>query len=140
AKLFALLNNSLTIVNLILGVIFVAMLKWNFEGRAYSLLITNIIFAVISIVLLQRKNLVSKQIKTSNIKSSLNYGIPSIPHKLGALLINFSDKFFIINMVSISANGLYNVGYTVGSLVGKLEGAFSLAFTPILFEELKKNT
>lgn len=140
AFFFAVINNSLTATNLVLGLFFVVILNWNFEGRAYSLLITNALFGLICLLVLGKKGLITKNLSKTNMKETLNYGLPLIPHKLGAYLINYSDKFFIVNLVNLSANGVYSVGYTVGSLVGKFEGAFSLAFIPILFEELKKDT
>lgn len=137
---FAVFSNLMTLLNLGMGILFVAILNMNYEGRGYSLIITNIVFCVVSIVILRRKKLFGKNLVKQDMKASLNYGLPLIPHQVGSLLMNFSDRYFIANLVSLSEAGFYNVGYTIGSLIGKIEGSFTQAFVPFLFEQLGKNT
>ncbi len=74
--------------------------------------------------------------KKKYIYSSLAYGIPLIPHVIGKYVINQSDRVFIAKMVSLSAAGIYNVGYTIGMVLMILITAFSNVFTPFLMEKL----
>ena len=139
AKYYAFYSNAMTVVNMGLGIFLVAVLKMNFEGRGFSLLITNLIFTVIAVFILQKKKLFVTQFNREDANATFRYGLPLVPHQLGALILNYSDRYFIANFVNISATGLYNVGYTVGSIIGKVEGAFTTAYVPFLFEELSKN-
>jgi len=137
---FAVFSNLMTLVNMGLGILFVVVLSMNYEGRGYSLILTNLIFCVISIVVLQKKKLFVKKLNKKDMKTSFRYGLPLIPHQIGSLIINFSDRYFIANLVSLTEAGFYNVGYTLGSVIGKVEGSFTHAFVPFLFEQLSKNS
>lgn len=64
------------------------------------------------------------------------FGLPLIPHALAGQAINFTDRVFINNMVSVHETGLYSVGYSIGQIVGILGTSFTFAWGPYLFELL----
>ena len=140
AGAFAVFSNSMTVLNLVLAIVFVVVLKLNYEGRLYSTLIVNSAFFILAFVFLKRQDFIGNKINWEYSKTSLKYGLPIIPHQIGAFVIAFSDRYFIANMVNVDEVGIYNVGYQVGSIIGILEGTFGYAFTPFLFESLTENS
>lgn len=130
-----------TILNLGLSVILVALFLWNWEGRAAALFISTVLTALLGIILLRKNRLIhfsSKLIDKKNIKDFLNFGVPLIPHSIGGFVLTLSDRFFLSSMVSVSAAGLYSVGFTFGGLLMILHGAFHKVFMPYAFENLSK--
>ncbi|NTZ20259.1 hypothetical protein EXW96_22745 [Paenibacillus sp. JMULE4] len=73
------------------------------------------------------------------IKSALNFGIPLIPHSIGAIVISMIDRLFIAKMVSLNEAGLYMVGYQIGMIIGIIQDSFNKAWVPYFFEKLKQN-
>jgi O-antigen/teichoic acid export membrane protein len=137
---FGLFSISMTLANLGLGLWLVVGRGMGYEGRLYSLLGSGLLFSAVALLVLHRKQLLVRTVRWAHASASLRYGLPIIPHQLGALVISFADRFFIAGMVSLSEAGIYHVGYTIGSVVAVVESTFSFAFTPYLFERLKEDT
>jgi|GEM_PF-503171 len=133
---FAVVSNLMTIANLGLAIWFVAGMKMGYDGRLSALLIVNIFFFVLSYFILRRQRLLGAPISKEHCRGSLRYGLPIIPHHLGASIIAFSDRYFIAGLVDVPEVGIYNVAYMIGSIVGIVESSFSYAFIPFLFESL----
>jgi O-antigen/teichoic acid export membrane protein len=135
---YARFTNSFTVSNLLLGLFFVAILQWGYAGRVISLLMVNLIFTGIAIYLLYKQQFFTRNISKEYIRKSLQYGLPLIPHASSALVLAYSDRIFITRMVNVQELGIYNVAYTLGSTISILVTAFTLAYTPFLFENLKE--
>lgn len=136
---YARFTNSFTVSNLLLGLFFVAVLQWGYAGRVISLLTVNFIFTGIAIYFLYKQQFFTGNIAREYIRKSLHYGLPLIPHASSALVLAYSDRIFITRMVKdMSELGIYNVAYTLGSTISILVTAFTLAYTPFLFENLKE--
>lgn len=127
---------SLAIVNISLGLILVIVLKMSWEGRVISRLLTFLIFTVVGLYVLYRKSLLRINLDKGFRRSALNFGIPLIPHLIGSIIVDASDRLFINHMVNVEELGIYNVGYQVGMLISILQHSFSLAYTPVLLENL----
>ncbi|MHB8581608.1 MAG: oligosaccharide flippase family protein, partial [Ignavibacteriaceae bacterium] len=142
AKKYAIFQVSQTIVNLGLSVIFVALFLWNWEGRIVALVISSLLMALTGIFILRKDRLINfspKIIDIVNVKDFLKFGVPLIPHFIGGFVLSLSDRFFLSSMVSVSAAGLYSVGFTFGGLLMILHGAFYKVFLPYAFEHLSKS-
>lgn len=134
---YAVFTNSFTVTNLLLGLLFVAVLQLGYAGRVMSLLLVNLVFTCIALYLLHKQNLLTKNIKKNHIRFSLHYGLPIIPNLASVLVLAYADRIFITRMVNVNELGIYNVAYTLSSAISVLVGAFTLAYTPFLFENLK---
>lgn len=130
---------SNTFINVIFSLWFVVLLKWTWQGRIMAQVITAVIFAIVSLYILYRNNWFKFEFNKKYIDNALRFGIPLIPHTLGAIIMSMSDRMFITNMVGLSATGLYAVGYALGNIIGFAENAFNMAYSPWLFDKLNKN-
>lgn len=128
---------SLTILNVTLSLVFVVLLGWQWQGRLLGIILTLIIFAFLSVFIIYKRKYVQFTLNKAHIKDALLFGIPLIPHALGAWIITAIDRIFINSMVSVAATGLYTVGYQVGMIIGLIATSFNLAWSPFLFEKLK---
>lgn len=139
ARNFGLFLNLKTLTNLIMSIIFVMSLQLGWQGRIYGHLLTDLIFAVIAIVIIYRNQWIKASFNKDYIKHALMFGLPLIPHALSGTIISMSDRFFITNMVGLAATGIYTVGYQVGAVVNLFASSFNNAYVPWLYERLKKN-
>ena len=130
---------SRTILNVALSLIFVVALVWGWQGRILGVIITSIIYGIISIFVIIKRKYITFSFNKKYIKDALFFGIPLIPHALGGWIMTSIDRIFINSMVGVAATGLYSVGYSVGMIIGLLAHSFNLAWSPFLYEKLKEN-
>lgn len=131
-------QTSLTIVNLSCSVAFVVFFKMGWEGRLMGMYLAYGVFSLVGIYLIYRLGYLVKTFRLKYVKSALLIGIPLIPHEIGTIIVNMSDRLFITNMVGVEAVGLYSIGYQVGTLVYILVTSFNQAWTPHLFNILRE--
>lgn len=128
-----------TIVNVILSLWFVVGVGLTWKGRIQAQVITAAIFGILGLVILFRGKWLKPGINKAYIGNALKFGLPLIPHTVGAVVMTMSDRLFITNMVGLNATGLYSVGYAFGSIIGFMENSFNLAYSPWLFGKLNLN-
>lgn len=132
--LFQILQTTLNL-SLSLGLIFLLGLGW--EGRVLGITVVGFLFAGLALYGLQRRRLVRWSLERDYVRSVLRFGVPLIPHAVGAMMIAMSDRFIITHLLGIGVTGAYAVGVQMGMVVGLLADAFVKAFGPHLFSELK---
>jgi O-antigen/teichoic acid export membrane protein len=136
---YGLFQISRTILNVSLSVVFIVLLGWGWQGRILGVIITSVIFGLLSIFVIYKREYIKFSFNKKYVKDALFFGIPLIPHALGGWIITGIDRIFINSMVGVAATGLYSVGYQVGMIIGLLARSFNLAWSPFLFEKLKEN-
>jgi len=117
----------------------VVLLNWGWQGRILGVIITSVIFGLLSIFIIYKREYIKFSFNKKYIKDALFFGVPLIPHALGGWIITGIDRIFINSKVGVAATGLYSVGYSVGMIIGLLASSFNLAWHPFLFEKLKEN-
>jgi len=136
---YGLFQISRTILNVSLSLIFVVLLCWGWQGRLLGVIITSVVFGLISIFVICKREYIKFSFNKKYIKDALFFGIPLIPASIGGWIITGIDRIFINSMVGVAATGIYTVGYQVGMIIGLLAHSFNLAWSPFLFEKLKEN-
>lgn len=139
AKQYGFFQIGQTAINVSLSLALVVGLKWGWEGRVLAQVMAVVCFGCLGFFILFKNNYVKFKFDRNYFKDALKFGVPLIPHSLGAIIISMSDRMFITNMVSIEATGLYAVGYSIGNIIGFAEHSFNLAYAPWLFEKLNLN-
>lgn len=128
-----------TVINVLLTVAFVVWLHLGWQGRIWAQVLAVVSVGLICFCFLIKNNFIKLKFNKIIFKDSLRFGLPLIPHTLGAIIFSMSDRFFITNMVGIESTGVYAVGYSIGSIIGFIEHSFNLAYAPWLFEKLSFN-
>lgn len=139
AKQYGIFQIGQTILNVTLTLILVVALNLGWEGRILAQVLAVVSFGSLGLYFMNKKGYINLVFDKAYIIDSLKFGIPLIPHTLGAIIISMSDRFFITKMVGLEATGLYAVGYSIGNIIGFIEHSFNLAFVPWLFEKLSLN-
>ena len=136
---FGILKLSLTMVELSLAIFLIIAIQQSWESRVISMLASVFIFAIVTSVILLKKNMLLFKINKAYLRDILKFGVPLIPHTIGGVLIVFSDRIFIVNMVGEEALGLYSVGYQVGMVMSLIQNSFNQAWTPYFYSKLNEN-
>ncbi len=56
------------------------------------------------------------------------FGIPLVPAALALILVNFSDRFFLVHLDGLAEVGLYEIGVRIASAMVLLLTAFRMAW------------
>lgn len=124
-------------VEVILTIFFLIFLKLGIDGRIGAILLSSIIFFVISAVFLYQERWIKFAINMEYIKSALRFGVPLIPHAIGAIAITMTDRALLMNMLGAEATGLYFIGFQIANVISLAALAFNQAWSPWLFARLK---
>jgi O-antigen/teichoic acid export membrane protein len=133
--IFSLSNSAF---NLLLSVALVILFGMNFEGRLIGQYFSILTFSLIAIFLLYRRGVITLKVSKEFIKDSLQFGLPIVPHVIGCMVINMSDKVFINQILGKADLGIYNMGYALGSSISILCNAFAIAIVPYSYEKFTK--
>lgn len=133
--LFSLSSSS---VNMVLSISFVILLGMNYEGKLIGQYISILIFTIIALILLKKRGVLANKVSKKFIKDSLLFGLPIVPHVIGGMVINMSDKVFINQILGKTDLGIYNMGYVIGSSISMLCISFANAIVPFSYENFAK--
>lgn len=133
---YGLFQIGLTILNISLSLLFVIIFQLSFEGRLYGILFSYLIFFFISFGLLFKLGYLTLSFKKVHVQSILKFGIPLIPHTIGANLIAMSDRLLLSKLIDNNAVGIYVVGFQVGQIMMVIQDSFNQAWSPYLFSKL----
>ncbi len=116
--------------------LFVVLLKWGWQGRVESLVLTNVSIGGFALFILYHKNIVQAKFDWKQIKQVFLFGIPLLPHTLSFWLKGGLDKIYITNTISIAENGVFSFAGILASIFFMITNAFFSAYTPYLFKTL----
>ena len=90
------------------------------------------------LILIDIKNIKLK-IKLNQLKLMLSFGLGIIPGQVSSWVLTLVDRYFIKNMINLSAVGIYSMGYKIGMIIEPLFLApFQSTFTPFKFSAYKE--
>jgi len=127
-----------TSLEIVLSLVFVVVMGMGWQGRASGLLWNNLLLLPVALYLLIRGGMLRFSVNFSYMKNILSYSLPVVILNLGFTAGLAIDRFFLNRFVGLSATGIYSVAYSVSSIVLFFVNAFSLAWTPFLFERLNR--
>lgn len=137
---FGLFQVSQSIFVLILSLILVISLNQGASGRINALLITTIIFAILSLLLLYRDSLLQLfPLRNDFLKEALSFGVPLVPHVVGIFFLSSVDRFFINQKLGIADAGIYMLAVQLSLGMAIVFDAINKALIPWLFRSLTEN-
>jgi len=120
----------------VLAILFVVVLRWNWQGRALSIVMAAAISMLLILYLMIKSGHLFQKNNIDEIKSALFFGLPLLPHTLSFWFKSGVDKIILTNYISLAANGVYSIAFTFACIVGILTGSFFNAYTPLMFKDL----
>jgi len=131
---------SRTIIELVITLVLVVGVKYDWHGRFYGLYIAGILSGLFAFVYLLRNKYLNSGFNPNYKTHFLKFGLPLIPHTISGVLIMYSDKLIITKYLGIGDNGVYSVAFTIGMAISLLQNSFNQAWVPWLFKKLASNS
>ena len=133
------LQISSSLANMLLSLLLVVILLDGVEGRINGQLWALSLFAVISLGLLLKDNLLALSLRPDFLSEALKFGVPLIPHVLGLFLLNAVDRVVINAELGLEKAGIYMVAVQLAAVMGIFCDAINKAYVPWLFERLGRD-
>lgn len=127
-------------LNAVLSLAFVLILHLAWRGRTWGICFSSVVICVVALVSLYRDGWISHHPTRDQIRDALRFGMPLVPHAIGALLIATMDRVMITNLLDVTQTGIYAVALQIGMVVSIVTGASNKAFAPWLFRQLREQT
>lgn len=116
----------LVICNLILTVLFVGFLKWDWQGRMYAQVITCACFAMSALYILVKKGYIHKIFpKKDDFAGAYRFGIPLIPHSTSFWLRQGLDRYIINAFTTQTMVGLFSFAANFANIIQIVGTAFN---------------
>jgi len=128
-----------TITLALISISLIVGFSYKWEGQVLATIIGTLLFSFISLIVLYKRGYLSLKVNKSYINDLLTFGMPLVPHQLGAWLRSQGDKIIIVTFLGTSSTGLFAVGYQMGMIMSILMSSLTKALYPILFNYLSKN-
>lgn len=125
-----------TVLEVGLSLLLVVYLGKDWEGRFQSILFVTVLAGVTAFVMLLNKQYIKWSFYKPYINQFLKFGLPLIPHSISGILIIYSDKIFVTNMVGIEENGIYSVAFQVGMVISLFQNSFNQAWVPYFYKKM----
>lgn len=127
----------LVICNLILTVLFVGFLRWDWQGRMYAQVITCAGFAVLAFYILTKKNYLRMVFpKKEDFVSAYRFGIPLIPHTTSFWLRQGLDRYVINAFTTQAMVGLFSFAANFANIIQIIGSAFNASYSVNIYKTL----
>ena len=133
---FGIYQISQSALNALSTILFVIILLQGWQGRIYSMMLSTIVFGLVSIVVLYKRGYIEFSIDKTYLKQTLFFALPIVPHALSFWFKGGVDKILLTNLCGLSENGLYSVAMTWGAIVSMFLVSYNNAYAPYLYKNL----
>jgi O-antigen/teichoic acid export membrane protein len=127
-------------LNALLSLAFVLILHLAWRGRTWGICVSSLAVCALALASLYRDGWIPHRPVRDQIRDALRFGMPLIPHVMGALLIATMDRVMITNFLGVAHTGIYAVALQMGMVVSVITSASNKAFAPWLFRQLREQT
>lgn len=129
-KLYTLINFVSSLLNIILNIVFIALLRYGIYGLLLAGIISSVVSSIIIFVILKMHKYFSVKNYDKNLmKKMIKYSIPLVPNSLSWAVVNLSDRLVISGVIGASANGIYAMSYKFPNLMNTIYSFFYTAWT-----------
>lgn len=123
-----------SVLNVGIGLMFVAYLKWGAQGRMLAPIISTLMMLPFCIFILRKFTSINFNI-TIFIKSA-KVAFPLVLAAYAYVPIANIDRFFLERLNNLAELGLYNIGIAIAGYVQIAYAALALAFEPDIFKSV----
>ena len=133
---YAYFVNSKTIIEISASLVFVITFGLRWQGRIAGMLLSAAVFGVASLGLFFRRNVRLNFSQTEYRRLAL-LGLPLVAAHVSVWVYGMVDRVMISNLFGLESTGLYSVGYRFATVVSMVESAFSIAWMPFFFQNVR---
>ena len=137
-KLYALINSSVSIINVILSMILIVfVLKDNlYMGRIFSMFFITLVFAIVIFFFVTIRG--KKLVDLEYWKYALSYSVPVIAHAGCLYIMSQSDRLMITHFVGLAATGIYSVIYNFGMIPQMIATSMNNVWQSLFTEKMQE--
>jgi O-antigen/teichoic acid export membrane protein len=119
---------SLANIAVTIGATIVLVVVW--EQGALGVIVGNFTgtLAIYLALLAVHREQLGLQFSRPLLREMNRFGIPLVPAALALIVVNFSDRFFLVHLASLDEVGLYEIGVRIASAMVLLLTAFRMAW------------
>lgn len=128
-----------TIIELFATIFVILYFVADWRGRIIGQALGLIIISLYSFYKLYQNGFISLKFSTFFLKESLIFGFPLIIHTVSAILLGFSNRFFLIKYLGLNQSGIFASAYQLCFVISLLHTSFNEAWVPYLFKTLSYN-
>lgn len=146
ARKKALKFGAFTIFNAVMAllatIVTVVMLDMGADGRILAILFSGGISLIVAFYYIYKDRIVESffRFDKKHLKSALEYSLPLIPHSFGALVISQVDRLVIKEYLGLEYVAIYMAAFQLSLIVKVFVVAANNAYTPWLYERLKRSS
>lgn len=130
--------NSKTLLEIFVSLALIVSFGLKWSGRITGIAGSSILFAFLSLVWLWKRN-VRFTLRAGQAKVMLALGLPLVAAHVSVWIYGMVDRVMITNLFDLASTGVYSVGFRFGTVVAMVESAFSMAWLPYFFENVRLN-
>lgn len=130
---------SRSLLDMLLSLVLVVVFTLGVTGRLSGTISAAFIFGSIALISLHSSGLFRLNWRPDLMREALKFGVPLIPHILGAFLLLTADRAIISSKLGLSEAGVYMVAAQLAMAMSIMLEAVNKAFSPWLFERLKRD-
>lgn len=131
ALLAAKINVAMSLFGSAARVFLVVVLEWSVLGALWAELATSALGLVVALI--RHRHDLRGRVRMDLLKPAFSYGLPLVPHHLGAWLFEFGARWVMGGLGVLAAVGQLGVAGRLVSPVQVAAGAFATAFGPVYF-------
>lgn len=129
------------ICNLVLTILFVGFLKWDWQGRVYAQILTCVFFAILAVYILIRKKYIYGVIpKKKDFVDAYRFGVPLIPHSTSFWLRQGLDRYVINTFTTQTMVGFFSFAANIANIIMIVGSAFNSSHSVTVYKALAELT
>lgn len=127
-----------TLLDIGLSLSLILVYKYDWFGRFLGIYTACIFLGIYALIYFYKKEFFKGKYTKTDRSHFLKFGLTLIPHSMSGVVIMYSDKIIITEMIGIEENGIYSVAFTIGMVISLIQNSFNQAWVPWLFKKLQK--
>lgn len=136
AAQYAYFVNSKTIIEISASLVLIITFGLRWQGRIAGMLIGAAAYTIVSLGLFFRRS-VRLYFSKTEYRRLVLLGLPLVAAHVSVWAYGMVDRVMISNLFDLTTTGLYSVGFRFASVVSMVESAFSIAWMPFFFENIR---
>lgn len=135
SKKFSIISAAGVLIQALAAVYLVAILRMGVMGVFLANMIASVFRAVLGVGFTYKHfRLVFSKLW---LKPMLAFGLPLVPASLSLWVLNYSNRYFLVRLATLSDVGLFAVGVRISSVVTFVISAFQTAWGPFAYSLIK---
>lgn len=125
--------------NVGLSLLLVVALQKGWSGRLAGISLALCLFAALGLVSLVQGERVEWKFDRGYARDALRFGVPLMPHAIGALCIAAGDRMIIAGALNLHEVGVYAAAMQIGLVISMIADAVTKALGPWIYRSLAED-